>query len=354
LRRTSDDLPAPNSDPETSAREASLIYVSDEEPGIRRRRAGKGFSYRDAKGAAVRHAATLDRIGRIAIPPAWSDVWISPSANGHIQATGRDARGRKQYRYHERWSLCRGEAKFSALAAFAEALPRLRAQVQADLRRHNLPREKVVAAVVWLLDNTLIRVGNAAYARDNKSFGLTTLRSRHVEIEGARLRFAFKGKSGKEWRIQLVDRRMARIIRLVQELPGQHLFQYLDADGGRRQVGSHEINAYIRDACGQEFTSKHFRTWGGTIHAAALFAATPLPETAAAWKRMMNSVIDAVAARLGNTRAVCRACYIHPRVLESWSAGRLVAEISAARPSSRQLDGLDEEEATVRDWLAKG
>ena len=193
--------------------------------------------------------------------------------------------------------------------------------MNADLRRHNLPREKVVAAVVWLLDNTLIRVGNAAYARDNKSFGLTTLRNRHVEVHGSRLRFDFKGKSGKEWRIQLVDRRMARIIRLAQELPGQHLFQYIDAAGERRQIGSQEINAYIRDACGQEFTSKHFRTWGGTMHAAALFAATPLPDAAAAQKRTMNSVIDAVAARLGNTRAVCRACYIHPRVLESWTCG---------------------------------
>jgi len=352
LRRTSEDLPSP--DPETSARDASLVYVGDEEPGIKRRRAGKGFSYRDARGVVVRHAATLDRIGRLAIPPAWTDVWISPSANGHIQATGRDARGRKQYRYHDRWSLCRGEAKFSSLAAFAEALPRLRAKVQTDLRRHDLPREKVVAAVVWLLDNTLIRIGNAAYARDNKSFGLTTLRSRHVEVEGSRLRFAFKGKSGKEWRIQLVDRRMAKIIRRVQELPGQHLFQYVDADGERRQVGSQDINAYIRDACGDAFTSKHFRTWGGTIHAAALFAATPLPETTAARKRTMNGLIDAVAARLGNTRAVCRACYIHPRVLESWSAGRLSEEISAARPSSRKLEGLDEEESTVRDWLAGG
>ena len=349
-----EDTSPPRDDPESSAREADLVYVSDDEPGIRRRRAGKGFSYWDAKGSRISHAATLDRIRRLAIPPAWTDVWIAPSANGHIQATGRDARGRKQYCYHERWSLCRGEAKFSSLTVFADALPGLRTQVNADLRRHNLPREKVVAAVVWLLDNTLIRVGNAAYARDNKSFGLTTLRNRHVEVHGSRLRFDFKGKSGKEWRIQLVDRRMARIIRLVQELPGQHLFQYVDAAGDRRQIGSQEINGYIRDACGQEFTSKHFRTWGGTMHAAALFAATPLPDSAAAQKRTMNSVIDAVAARLGNTRSVCRACYIHPRVLESWTSGMLAGEIAAARPSFPQIDGLDEEEATVRNWLAEG
>jgi DNA topoisomerase-1 len=353
LKEANEDTSPPGDGPESSAREADLVYVSDEEPGIRRRRAGKGFSYRDAKGSRIGRAATLERIKQLAIPPAWTDVWIAPSANGHIQATGRDARGRKQYRYHERWSLCRGEAKFSSLAAFADALPGLRAQVDDNLRRHNLPREKVVAAIVWLLDNTLIRVGNAAYARHNKSFGLTTLRNRHVEVDGSRLRFAFKGKSGKEWRIQLVDRRMARIIRLAQELPGQHLFQYVDAAGERRQIGSQEINAYIRDACGHEFTSKHFRTWGGTIQAAALFAATPLPDSAAAQKRTMNSVIDAVAARLGNTRAVCRACYIHPRVLESWTSGVLAEEFSAARPSSRQIDGLDEEEATLRNWLAK-
>ncbi|PSJ60572.1 DNA topoisomerase IB [Kumtagia ephedrae] len=339
-------------DPEISAREASLVYVSDEEPGIRRMRAGKGFFYRGPDGNRVGDAGTLDRIRMLAIPPAWTDVWIAPVESGHIQATGRDARGRKQYRYHERWALCRDEAKFSSLAAFAEALPALRAQVDADLRRHNLPREKVVAAVVWLLDNTLIRVGNAAYARDNKSFGLTTLKDRHVDIEGSRLRFAFKGKSGKEWRLQLVDRRIAKVVRRAQDLPGQQLFQYVDAEGSRHPIGSQDINRYIQDVCGRDFTSKHFRTWGGTIHAVSLFAQTPVPGSAAAQKRAINAVIDAVAARLVNTRAVCRACYIHPRVLESWSSGRLAGELAAARRSRRKADGLDEQEVLVRNWLA--
>ena len=264
--------------PDAAAAAASLRYVSDEQPGIRRLRAGKGFRYRDAKGKNISDAGTLDRIAHLAIPPAWSDVWISPSDKGHIQATGRDIKGRKQFRYHERWSLCRDEAKFSSLAAFADALPALRAAVDQDLRRRGLPYEKVVASIVWLLDNTMIRVGSAAYARDNKSFGLTTLKTRHVAVNGSKLHFEFKGKSGKHWRIQLVDRRMAKIIRRIQELPGQSLFQYIHEDGERRRLGSQDINAYIREACGSDFTSKHFRTWGGTIHAASLFAQTPVPE----------------------------------------------------------------------------
>lgn len=348
LKRVDEEL----SEPEAAAKEAALAYVSDEQPGIRRRRAGNGFFYVASTGKRITDAATRDRISGLAIPPAWADVWISPKANGHIQATGRDVKGRKQYRYHPRWTLCRDEAKFSSLIAFAYALSPLRAQVDADLRAPGLPREKVVASVVWLLDNTMIRVGNVAYARDNKSFGLTTLKSRHVSVDGARLRFTFKGKSGKEWRIQLVDRRIAKIIRRIQELPGQQLFQYLDETGERHSVDSHDINAYIRHACGDDFTSKHFRTWGGTIHAASLFAETPVPDSAAARKRTLNAVIDVVAARLVNTRAVCRRCYIHPRVLERWAAGRLPADLAAARRSRRKVpDGLDEEEIVVLKWL---
>ncbi len=339
-------------DAESLTIDGSLRYVSDDQPGIRRRRAGKGFHYRDAKGGRVSDARALDRIARLAIPPAWTDVWISPSDHGHIQATGRDVKGRKQYRYHERWSQGRGEAKFSSLAAFSDVLPALRNAVDADLRRHGLPYEKVVASIVWLLDNTMIRVGNAAYARDNKSFGLTTLKSRHVAVQGSKLQFEFKGKSGKQWRIQLIDRRMAKIIRKVQELPGQSLFQYVDQNGERRRLGSHDINAYIREACGGEFTSKHFRTWGGTIHAASLFAQTPVPEHKTGQRRIMNQVIDTVAARLGNTRAVCRACYIHPLVLESWADGSLAPELAKAR-RRKVPSGLDEEEAMVRHWLAR-
>ena len=222
--------------PQASAERASLIHVSDAMPGIVRKRSGRGFRYVAAGGKGVADGETLSRIRSLAIPPAWTDVWISPDPDGHIQATGRDQRGRKQYRYHPRWMACRDDVKYSSLVAFARALPTLRAQIDADLRRRGLSRERVVASIVWLLDNTMIRVGNAVYARDNKSFGLTTLRSRHVEVEGAKLRFAFKGKSGKEWKLKLVDRRMARIVRDVQELPGQHLFQYLDEDGERRLV----------------------------------------------------------------------------------------------------------------------
>lgn len=336
-----------------AAAEADLMHLGDAEPGIRRLRAGRGFWYRMPDGSRVTSPDTLGRIRALAIPPAWTDVWISPLPNGHIQATGRDARGRKQYRYHPRWTACREETKFSTLARFADALPAIRSAVNRDLRRRGLPREKVVASVVWLLDNTMIRVGNAAYARDNKSFGLTTLRARHVEVDGSTLRFEFTGKSGKDWRIRLVDRRMARILRQIQELPGQHLFQYVDQDGTRRRIGSTDINDYLREASGEHFTSKHFRTWGATIHAAALFAGVPAPETAAALKREANAVIDKVAARLGNTRAVCRSCYIHPRVFEEWEAGALAENLKRARGRKRIAVGLDDEETTVRAWLMR-
>lgn len=321
---------------EVSAKRASLVHVSDEEPGIRRKRAGKRFSYWDARGRKIAKLEEIDRIDALAIPPAWTDVWISPEPDGHIQATGRDVRGRKQYRYHLRWSACRDEVKYSSLADFALALPKLRQRVDADLRKRDVPRERVVASIVWLLDNTMIRVGNSAYARDNKSFGLTTLKDRHVSIEGAKVRFAFKGKSGKEWNVQLTDRRMAKVMRTIQDLPGQQLFQYRNGDGVRRGVTSQDVNGYIREAMGADFTSKHFRTWGGTISAAALFEGTPLPDSKAATARTMNATIDKVAARLGNTRTVCRKCYIHPAVLDSWAQGTLADDLKAARRSFRK------------------
>ena len=349
LKRTTHE----QSEMEARADRVSLVYVSDNEPGLTRRVAGKGFTFLDARGRRVADKATLERIARIAIPPAWTGVWICADEDGHIQATGRDQRGRKQYRYHERWANCRDEVKYGSLVAFAEALPRLRVAVDADLRRRSLTFERVAAAVVWLLDNTMIRVGNPAYARDNKSFGLTTLRSRHVEVEGSALRFAFKGKSGKEWKIRLVDRRMARIVRTIQDLPGQHLFQYIDEDGVPRQIRSHDVNDYIRQATGAAFSSKHFRTWGGTVHAATLLADVPVPETKPARARFLNEAIDAVAGRLGNTRTVCRTCYIHPAVVSSWEQGVLGDQLQAARRSFRKIpDGLDEEEVTVMRWLA--
>ena len=335
---------------QSSAERASLSYVSDADPGIRRLRKGNGFAYAGPNGRQV-DAVALDRIKAIVIPPAWTDVWISPDPDGHIQATGRDQRGRKQYRYHAQWTEVRDGAKYSSLVAFAEGLPALRRHIDADLRRHGLPLERVVASVVWLLDNTMIRIGNAAYARDNKSFGLTTLRDRHVEITGSSLRFAFKGKSGKEWKLKLVDRRIAKIVRGAQDLPGQKLFQYLDEDGARRPVRSDDVNRYIREASGAEFSSKHFRTWGGTIHAASLFAEIELPESKTQQKRVINNVVDKVAERLGNTRAVCRKCYIHPLVFEAWSEGRLLNEMAEANKRKRLITGLDEEETLVLRWL---
>jgi DNA topoisomerase-1 len=340
-------------DPQLSAKEAQLHYVSDTEPGIRRvRSGGRRFGYRTADGERVEDGETLARIRQLAIPPAWTDVWISPHPRGHIQATGRDQRGRKQYRYHERWSAIRDEAKYSSLVAFAEALPKLRQRMSEDLRRRELTRELVAASVVWLLDNTMIRVGNATYARDNRSFGLTTLRQRHAEVDGGRVRFAFRGKSGKQWKLELVDRRMVRIVRQAQELPGQHLFQYFDAQGELRALTSQDVNDYLREAMGADFSSKHFRTWGGTKAAAGLFTSTPVPETKHGQKVVLNQLIDQVAAQLGNTRAICRKCYVHPAVMESWLAGRLGDEMAAARKSFRKpVDGMDEEEMLLLRWL---
>jgi DNA topoisomerase-1 len=341
-------------DPEAAAQAVSLAYTSDEERGFRRIRTGRGFRYLDDRGAKLVDPAIVERIRALAIPPAWTDVWISPEPDGHLQATGRDQRGRKQYRYHERWAQCRDAVKFSSLAHFADALPALRSRVDADLRKRSLSRERVVAMVVWLLDNTMIRVGNAAYAQENSSFGLTTLKSRHVRIDGANMRFAFTGKSGKEWKLKISDRRIARAMKGIQELPGQQLFQYLDDGDDRRTVRSDDVNTYIRTATGSPFTSKHFRTWGGTVEAAMLLAEEPAPDSGASGKRVVNAVVDKVAAKLGNTRAVCRSCYIHPGVIEDWHAGSLGEAMRAARRSFRKLPKwLDVDEMTVRRWLER-
>ncbi|WP_348601903.1 DNA topoisomerase IB [Aminobacter sp. J41] len=328
------------------------MYVNDGEPGIRRRRAGRGFFYVAAGGARLSDADVLSRIRTLAIPPAWTDVWICPDPTGHIQATGRDQRGRKQYRYHPAWTACRDEAKFSSLAAFAHALPGLRDKVEEDLALRGLPREKVIASIIWLLDKTMIRIGNDAYRRENKSFGLTTLRDRHVEVNGSSLRFAFRGKSGQEWRLKLQDRRIAKIVRAVQDIPGQHLFQYLDDDGERREVRSHHVNAYIRDAIGEEFSAKHFRTWGASVLAIREFGAIPLPETKRAQAVALNQVIDEVAATMRNTRAVCRRCYVHPLIIDSWLEGTLGDELrDITRRTRKPLKGLDEDESLMLRWL---
>jgi DNA topoisomerase-1 len=350
---TLDDDPHPLalSTRETADR-LSLVHVSDEQPGIRRRKAGRGFFYVDARGRKLREKGALERIRGLAIPPAWTDVWICPDPSGHVQATGRDQRGRKQYRYHERWVACRDEVKFGSLADFGRALPNLREAIDQDLRRRSLSFECVVAAVVWLLDNTMIRVGNISYARENASFGLTTLRDRHVRVEGAKLRFAFTGKSGKEWRLRLSDRRIARIVKGAQDIPGQHLFQYFSGDGTRRAIRSDDVNAYIREMTGSPFTSKHFRTWGGTVHASTLLASVPVPETDGGQRRVLNESIDRVAAVLGNTRTVCRNCYIHPGIIEDWRSGDLADMLRRAKRSFRKpLPRLSDPEMIMLRWL---
>jgi DNA topoisomerase IB len=322
-------------------RAAGLVYVHDDQPGIRRQRCGKGFSYRDTDGRCIRDEEHLQRIRALAIPPAYVDVWICANPRGHLQATGRDARQRKQYRYHAQWRALRDHGKFDRVLAFGAALPALRRRVRRDLARPGLPREKVLALVVRLLDDTLIRIGNEGYARDNQSYGLTTLRSRHVRAERGRLRFAFRGKSGQEQEVELSDRRLARIVRRVQQLPGQRLFQYLDDDGQRQPIDSGEVNEYLREVCGETFSAKDFRTWGGTVNAAGVLARTPLPQTGAeqALRSTLAAAVKEVAAILGNTPAVCRASYIHPLILQGWQDGslqRAIAPAVAAHP--RQLE----------------
>ena len=302
---------------------AHLTYVSDLDPGIRRGKAGHGFNYLGADGKPVADEATLDRIRRLAIPPAWTDVWIAPTERGHIQATGRDTKGRKQYRYHERWREVRDGGKYDRLIAFGHALPRLRAQVERDLARRGLPREKVLAAVIRLMEITLIRVGNEEYAKANKSFGLTTLRDRHVKVGAQRAVFEFRGKSGKVHTTGFSDRRLARIVKACQDLPGQRLFQYLGDEGQRHTVESADVNAYIRDVLGDDFSAKDFRTWAGTLAAARALVTLPACEGNGGAKKNVVTCVKAVAGVLGNTPAVCRKAYIHPAVLEAYEAGRL-------------------------------
>ena len=302
---------------------AGLLYVSDQDPGIRRLKFGAGFSYRDAKNQPVKDEKTLDRIRKLAIPPAWTDVWICPSARGHIQATGRDAKGRKQYRYHDRWRQVRDGGKFDRLIDFGRALPKLRARVEKDLSLRGLPREKVLAAVVRLMEVTLIRVGNEEYAKQNKSFGLTTLRNRHAKIGPTKAVFEFKGKSGKVHRTGFSDRRLARIVKACQDLPGQRLFQYIDDEGEQRTVESADVNAYLREVLGDDFSAKDFRTWAGTVSAARALALQADCASPTEAKRNINTCVKAVAGVLGNTAAVCRAAYIHPLVLTAYEAGAL-------------------------------
>ena len=303
-----------------------LTYASDGLPGLTRVRSGKGFSIRDADGKVVRDAEVLDRIRMLAIPPAWTAVWICPRATGHIQATGRDVKGRKQYRYHNDWSTHRSGNKFDKMSAFARALPKLRQQVETDLASRGPTREKVLATAVRLLEITLIRVGNAQYAKQNRSYGLTTLHKRHLSVDGAGLSFAFRGKSGVDHKVSVRDRRLASVVRSLRDLPGQQLFKYRNADGDLSQITSDDVNAYIRDAMGDQFSAKDFRTWAGTVSAARALRDMETPTSATDAKRKITVCVKAVAGLLGNTPTVCRSSYVHPAVFELYENGR-IAEV---------------------------
>ncbi len=321
-------------------------------PGIRRKRAGKGFAYIAQDGSTIRDEKELARIRSLAIPPAYTDVWICPSPNGHIQATGRDARRRKQYRYHPKWREVRDETKFGRMLAFSEVLPRIRERVERDLSRSGLPREKVLGTVVRLLECTRIRVGNDEYARANRSFGLTTLQDRHVEISGPNLRFEFRGKSGKMHEVSLSDRRLARIVQRCQALPGEDLFQYVDQDGVRQAVGSGDVNDYIKEISGEEFTAKDFRTWAGTLLAVAALTEAGKWTSQKQAKSNVLRAIDQVAEQLNNTRAVCRKYYVHPAVFDTYLAGTMAKVLHngtkpAAKAALNGKSALHPEEAAV-------
>ncbi|MFC0201393.1 DNA topoisomerase IB [Paracoccus rhizosphaerae] len=339
-------------DPEDAAESAGLVYVNDDMPGITRARAGKGFTYRDAEGRTIRDKDERKRLASLAIPPAYTDVWICPDPNGHIQATGRDDRGRKQYRYHPAFREVRDGAKYERMFDFAKALPGLRARVRKDMSLRGLPADKVLATIVYLLENTMIRVGNADYAKQNKSHGLTTLRDRHVTFDGNEVRFRFKGKGGKEWDLGLRDRRVARIVKAAQDIPGQHLFQYLDEDGERHQVTSTDVNAYLRRISGRRITAKDFRTWTGTVLAALALAEYERADSDAAAKRNVRDAIEAVAARLGNTPTICRKCYVHPQVIEAYLASDLKLDLQGEIKESLD-DDLHPEEKQVLKFLRR-
>jgi len=342
-------------DARDAAENAGLVYVNDTEPGFSRCKSGKGWSYRDAKGQRITDKAVIERINKIGIPPAYTDVWICADANGHIQATGRDAKGRKQYRYHERFREVRDSTKYEHMLTFAQVLPDIRQRIDEDMGRRGLPREKVLATVVRLLETTMIRVGNADYAKQNKSYGLTTLNDRHVKVEGGALRFRFKGKSGKEWNLKLADRRVARIVKQSQDLPGQHLFQYVDEEGEQREVTSSDVNAYLREISGSDITAKDFRTWTGTVLAALALAEFEKFDTEAAAKKNVRAAIEVVSAKLGNTPAVCRRCYVHPEVIDSYMSDALVLEIEeeVKRELRDNVAGLRPEEALVLAFLQR-
>jgi DNA topoisomerase I len=335
------------------ARSAGLRYVSDDRPGIRRRMGPLGFKYFSPTGRAIRKAAEIKRLNKLAVPPAWKDVWICPDPRGHIQATGRDARGRKQYRYHPDWRACRDETKYDHMLAFANALPRIRTRTRADLARPGLPREKVLAVVVQLLEKSLIRVGNDEYAKSNQSFGLTTLRDKHVAVKGGLLKFEFTGKSRVRHTVDVNDRRLASIVRQCKDLPGYELFQYVDEDGKRQDVGSADVNQYLKELTGEDFTAKDFRTWVGTVLAATALREFEKVDSQAQLKKNVLRAIEAVAEMLGNTKTVCRKSYIHPAVIDSYMDGSMLEVLRkrATQAMKKKLSKMRPEEAAVLTLL---
>ncbi len=348
------DDDSPN-DPAAAARAARLRYVSDRKPGIRRAVDGEGFAYFDTDGSRITEERTLDRIRKLAIPPAYTEVWICRDPRGHLQAVGRDARGRKQYRYHARWREVRDEAKYGKMLTFGRVLPTIRAEVRRDLALPGLPKRKVVAAIVALLEKTMMRVGNEEYAKQNESFGLTTLRNRHARVKGGRLTFDFRGKHGVEHHIDLQDRRLSRIVERCRDLPGQDLFQFVDGDGETHGVGSDDVNEYLHEISGEDVTAKDFRTWAATNLAAEALAVAEVHDTKTKAKRALVEAVESVAKRLGNTPAICRKCYIHPAVFEGYLDGSLVEGLKARADDLLEHDGagLSARELAVTRFLSK-
>ena len=351
-------LPDIVTDPVLSAKEAGLQYVSDVQPGIRRKKFGKRFRYVDAEGKPIQDEETLQRIRSLVIPPAWTDVWICADSRGHLQATGRDARGRKQSRYHPRWREVRDQTKYERMLLFGTALRGIRMRLEEDLALPGLPRNKVLATIVRLMERTLIRVGNEAYARENKSYGLTTMRAKHVQVNGATVVFRFRGKSGKLHNIGLQDRRLARIVRECQDLPGYELFEYLDESGETRKVDSADVNDYLRAVSGEDFTAKDFRTWAGTVLTCRALRQFEESASETAAKKNVVEAIKAVAQRLGNTPAVCRKCYVHPAILECYLAGKLerrtlqrIEEAADEVLREAEQEALRKEERAVMELL---
>lgn len=340
-------------DPEEAAQEAGLRYVSDEQPGYTRKKKGDDFEFFDTKGKPITDETRLLRIRRLAIPPAYSDVWICPTANGHIQATGRDARGRKQYRYHEKWREARDETKYDKMLIFGAALPKIRKRVEQDLALPGLPKNKVLATIVSIMERTFIRIGNEEYARTNNSYGLTTMRNRHVNVKGQKVRFKFRGKSGINHEVEVADRRLARIVKKTQDLPGQQLFAYLCDDGTVEEISSQDVNDYLREITGEDFTAKDFRTWAGTVLAAVALNAVEPFETKKQAQANVKTAIAAVSKILGNTPAVCRKCYVHPAVLETYLNGSMIEGLKRKTEEAlaQNLPDLRSVEAAVMSFL---